>query len=73
MTERKAGTVWLEWFPGLKIETWGTLCVGVSAKRKDNCIGLWVLLFRLEEVGDDLDDESWLALEDDVAAAGEEC
>ena len=24
MTERKAGTVWLEWFPGLKIETWGT-------------------------------------------------
>ena len=40
---------------------------------KGTCIGLWVLLFRLEEVGDDLDDESWLALEDDVAAAGDEC
>ena len=37
MTKRKAGTVWLEWFPGLKIETWGTRCVGVSAKSKDNC------------------------------------
>ena len=34
MTERKAGRVWLEWFPGLKIETWGTRCVGVSAKSK---------------------------------------
>ena len=34
---RKAGTVWLEWFPGLKIETWGTRCVGVSTKSKDKC------------------------------------
>ena len=34
MTARKAGTVWLEWFPGLKIETWGTPYVGVPAKKQ---------------------------------------